>query len=399
MKRPVCPSASSFARLVNMTPAEIQRWAKDPRAKCYSKAETRARLGRLAKLKAKPASRWTAADCAFAAKVVSFNSRMKGALERDGCTPGYTISLRNWGHKPRCAVPATCSPSKVAKGLAGQAEKAARRRRERAKRIAQVEDVRAVVALPEALPPHIELFADYLAERAPKTPSVRDVVKAYTMTRSSVQRQGAARPKACGYFPELAELEPEAGEAEVRPEDAFAHLLRTRWGKRYLDAAERGRFDRDAAWQIVQRMGCFGLTNTLMDDLRYGATEIPKLYPRIAEGYRSSDVRSWINFVRDEVSGISAAKAGFFRSLLGKGDVPTFDAREIDLWLKEEREITPEDVLALEQRFQRWPMQLRPEHAPHKAHLVHHALWDAAGGTETTHAEPVNAMRLAGRRR
>ena len=105
-----CPHAARFRRLVNMSPAEIRAWAKDPRAKCFSYSSTRARLPALAALRAKPPAEWTARDCAFARRVVSFNARMSGALRRDGCTDGYTISLRNWGHAPRCALPKTCRP-------------------------------------------------------------------------------------------------------------------------------------------------------------------------------------------------------------------------------------------------------------------------------------------------
>lgn len=100
-----CPSAKRFRELVNMSPAEIRRWAKDPRAKRFSYPSTRARLPALAALRAKPVERWTDRDCAFARRVASFNARMKGALERDGCTQGYAVSLRNWGHAPkRCRV-------------------------------------------------------------------------------------------------------------------------------------------------------------------------------------------------------------------------------------------------------------------------------------------------------
>lgn len=101
-----CPHAKRFRELVNMTPAQIRAWAKDPRSKRYSFEATRRRLPALAKLRAKDPSRWTAADCAFAARVVSFNARMSGALRRGGCRPGYAISLRNWGHAPRtCPAP------------------------------------------------------------------------------------------------------------------------------------------------------------------------------------------------------------------------------------------------------------------------------------------------------
>lgn len=91
-----------------MSPEQIRSWAKDPRSKCFSFAATRARLPALAKLKAKPVSRWNSKDYAFAKRVVSFNARMIGAKNRDGCRDGYTISLRNWGHSPKCKLPATC---------------------------------------------------------------------------------------------------------------------------------------------------------------------------------------------------------------------------------------------------------------------------------------------------
>lgn len=100
-----CPYAARFRQLVNMTPKQIRAWHKDPRSKFYSWQATRDRLPALADLRAKDPSRWTAKDCAFAQRVVSFNSRMAGGLRRDGCTPGYAISLRNWGHAPKGCTP------------------------------------------------------------------------------------------------------------------------------------------------------------------------------------------------------------------------------------------------------------------------------------------------------
>lgn len=102
-------TAARFRELVNMTPAQISAWARDPRSRCYSFAATRARLPALAKLRAKAPAEWTASDLAFARRVVSFNARMIGAKNRDGCRDGYTISLRNWGHRAACALPKTCS--------------------------------------------------------------------------------------------------------------------------------------------------------------------------------------------------------------------------------------------------------------------------------------------------
>ncbi len=103
--------AARFHRSVNMTPAEIRAWARDPRAKCASFASTRARLPALARLKAKPVSAWTAADVAYAARVVNFNTRMQGNVDAHGCRTRNVTSLLNWGRRPpRCKMPpAGCS--------------------------------------------------------------------------------------------------------------------------------------------------------------------------------------------------------------------------------------------------------------------------------------------------
>lgn len=97
MKR--CPHARRFHKLVNMSPAEIRRWHKNPRSKKASLPATRRRLPKLAKLKAKPVEKWTVADCRFAARVVSFNSRMDGMRKQHGCTEKIDVALRNWGRR------------------------------------------------------------------------------------------------------------------------------------------------------------------------------------------------------------------------------------------------------------------------------------------------------------
>ncbi len=94
---PVCSHAKEFHRLVNMTPAEIRKWSKDPRAKCASFPSTVRRLPALAALKEKPVSVWTKRDCSFAARVVNFNSRMDGMRKEHGNTDKINVSLRNWG--------------------------------------------------------------------------------------------------------------------------------------------------------------------------------------------------------------------------------------------------------------------------------------------------------------
>ena len=97
--------ARAFRASVNMTPDEIRAWAKDPRSKRYSFEATRRRLPALAALREKAEEDWTARDVAFAKRVLSFNARMEGALQRDGCRQGYAVSLRNWGRRPEgCEV-------------------------------------------------------------------------------------------------------------------------------------------------------------------------------------------------------------------------------------------------------------------------------------------------------
>lgn len=108
-----CPTVQrDFHRLVNMGAAEIRSWAKDPRAKCASFPETRARLPMLASLKAKKGA-WTQRDCQYAQRVISFNSRHIGQMARFGCTVRETVALRNWGHMPKCPMPPKgCTPRK-----------------------------------------------------------------------------------------------------------------------------------------------------------------------------------------------------------------------------------------------------------------------------------------------
>lgn len=98
-KKAQCPYAKRFRKLVNMTPAQIRAWHKNPRSKKASFASTRARLPALAKLKAKPVSKWNAKDCAFAKRVVSFNARMDGMRKVHGCTEKIDVALRNWGRR------------------------------------------------------------------------------------------------------------------------------------------------------------------------------------------------------------------------------------------------------------------------------------------------------------
>lgn len=102
-----CPvDARKFRTGVNMTPAQIRAWHRDPRSKGASFAATRGRLPALATLRAKAPEKWNEVDCRFARRVNSFNARMQGMVDKFGCTRKMTVALRNWGrHPPRCTLP------------------------------------------------------------------------------------------------------------------------------------------------------------------------------------------------------------------------------------------------------------------------------------------------------
>lgn len=255
----------------------------------------------------------------------------------------------------------------------------------------------------ERLPVHIEPFARYMTEAAKSgVPTPRQVVKAYVITRSSVRRQGRTASVVCETFPGYRELRRAAVERgeEIRPEDAMSVLLGTEDGQEYLNAAEQGRFAARAAQRIVRKMRCFGMSASLLEDMRAGVRIGTN--DELRRAVRSTSAEDWIALVDSPaVPGIGPAKAGFFASLLGRGDVPTFDAREIALWRRRHGGRDPQaaDVHALRERIQAMPVELPRELEPFRQHLVHHALWDAyAEGrpTETTHEEVVHAMRLAG---
>ena len=118
MEKHACPAVySKFQKSVNMTPAQIRAWAKDPRAKCASFQETRDRLTKhqmflgykmrsLAELKALPKNRWEEKDCIYAKRVINFNTRHEGALKQHGCTLRENVALLNWGRQvKRCPLP------------------------------------------------------------------------------------------------------------------------------------------------------------------------------------------------------------------------------------------------------------------------------------------------------
>lgn len=279
---------------------------------------------------------------------------------------------------------------------------------------------------PRALPRHVRPYAAYLRLKQNDEPTVREIVKAYAVTRSSIQRGALPKQTVCRSYPEYKPLKRMIQRENLRPEDVFATLLFSPLGQQYLDAAERGTFDEKAAKEITRRTTCFGFPNTLFNDMRY-AVDLGRRAPELREALRAKP-EAWIRYVQDHVSGVSAAKAGFLASMLGRGDVATFDARERKLWAKspplttnEEKraygcetrllqktetltdgttrvvekevftgkrrgKVNPrckmpeagyEDVNAYRKRIRAYPLELAAEDERNREHLVHHAIWDA----------------------
>src|SRR6185503_6691258 len=74
-----CPIQREFLRLINMSPAEMRRWTKDTKSRCYNYTEDAPRTRKIADLKAKNRKRWTSEDCALASAAVAYVKRMKSA--------------------------------------------------------------------------------------------------------------------------------------------------------------------------------------------------------------------------------------------------------------------------------------------------------------------------------
>ena len=186
--------------------------------------------------------------------------------------------------------------------------------------------------LPE-IPSHVENFGAFMDETARRaikgglTP--RDLIKAYVITRSSIQRraQTADKLRAAGL-----DLPQDSG--MIRPEGAMGEWLHSSMGRRYLDQAELGKVDDEAVAHAQRVMKPFGL-NAETDALPWAVQhlgprhkEVSDLVGRALQG--KSTPEEWRNFSKD-LRGIGTAKAGFVASMLGRGDQPTLDARQVIL--------------------------------------------------------------------
>jgi hypothetical protein len=262
------------------------------------------------------------------------------------------------------------------------------------------------------IPSHVQAFGNYMDEIAKRAGneglSARDLIKAYTITRASIQRRAndVDRVRAAGL-----DL-PKSFTGKIRPEGAFGEWLHTRPGQDYLDSAERGEANEDAIANAVKVMTPFGKhEKDIPDALRWAAANLPGkeqvISTLVANAMRgASEPAEWRTMAND-VRGIGPSKAGFLASLMGRGDQPTLDARQIiehtgrptseaQAFLRRKGgEGATEAVERLSARQRVMDLELPEELKPYYQHLAHHAVWDKAANEVTTHEDVMNAMRGA----
>ncbi len=259
------------------------------------------------------------------------------------------------------------------------------------------------------IPPHVIDFGRFMEEQAARAAgqglTPRDLIKAFTITRASIQRQATDAENLRRAGLDL----PVDVTGKVRPEGAFGEWLGTPAGQAYLDAAQYGRLSDNAIGDAVAQMKPFGKQNDLRNALEWAALNLPgqqsQVSDLVAAGREMASTPSdWRVFTKD-VKGIGPSKSGFLASLLGRGDQPTLDARQIILNTgrptKEASKYIArrgglggvEGVERLSARQEALDFALPEELRPYYQHLAHHAIWDKAGDEVTTHSDVVKAMK------
>ena len=246
-------------------------------------------------------------------------------------------------------------------------------------------------------------YGEFMKEQAAKAASgaltPRDFLKAYTTTQSSIGRGGLSYDTATKTGLKL----PRTG-TEVRPEGAYAEWLKSKAGQDYLNDAQNGIVNQNALNDIRTKFAPFGKQNQLTKQMEYGVQNAP----RFSQGMNAAvtgtpdEYRDWA----EGIKGIAGAKSGFIGSMLGRGDLPTFDARQIGLHTttppvgmnsimqRGKGEGARQSVDRLAARQQAMGLQgLDPSMDPFYQHLTHHAVWDKVGDTQTTHQDIIDAMR------
>jgi hypothetical protein len=267
----------------------------------------------------------------------------------------------------------------------------------------------------QKIPPHVQQFGDYMLEMADKAKrgeiSDRDLIKAYTTTRASIQRRSQDTDKI-----REASGRPLAGaEDKIRPEGAWSEWLMSPAGQRYLDKAVKGEMPEDTVESALSLMRSFGLAPTQINAMDWAAKNLPGRGQAASDlvyrgSQKASPASEWRDFTSD-VAGVGSAKSGFLASLLGRGDLPTLDARQVILntglptdasqkamarsYQGQKGFGAQEGVDRLAARQEALGLDAPSKYDPFYQHLTHHTIWDKASNEQTTHADIMNAMRNA----
>jgi len=260
-----------------------------------------------------------------------------------------------------------------------------------------LKDVSADLNIKE-VPKYIqEGYGAFMAEQAKRAAAgdlgARDLIKAYGITRSSVNRAGR-------------QMSDDLASGFTRPEGYMSEWFSSPAGKSYLDAAQSGKVDSAAIDDLVGRFQPFGMSQVLGKDLEYAAQKLPQINGSINDLVQGS-VPEWRKFAQG-IYGIGPAKSGFLPSMLGRGDIPTLDARQLNLHTLDSGDSASkfmrrqggaggdQAVDRLASRQQKMNLEISPELQPFYQHLTHHAVWDKIGNSITTHSDIVKAMLTAG---
>lgn len=260
--------------------------------------------------------------------------------------------------------------------------------------------------LPE-IPGHVHDFGEFMHKMAAKAAgpglSGRDLIKAYAITRSSIRR----KERNTDLVRQNGLILPQSVGKTIRPEGAMAEWLKSPMGQRFLDAAEDGKVDREAVAHAQQVMKPFGF-DTETQALPWAVENLAgkhELVSNLVKAGLSGDspVKPWRDFATN-LHGIKDAKAGFMGSMLGRGDLPTLDARQVilntgmptkEVGSKLSGAAGAPAVDRLAARQAAMNPKLDPGMEPFRQHLTHHAVWDKAANATTTHDDLMDTMRHA----
>ena len=233
-------------------------------------------------------------------------------------------------------------------------------------------------------------FGAFMRSMRDKGITLRDVVKSYGITLSSIQRKEQSIDTVRNHWPDA----PFESGTKVRPEDAFAALLGTPEGQRYLNAAEKGVFDESAVDTLMQKFKGFGLQNTLKNKLKIASEEFFPKASSIIDAVNNMPSEQFAEFVRSNIPNISYGKIGFWSGQLGRGDIPTFDSRLQKLVYGKKVNVTNKILMEHRDRLTQLGINVPSEYKDFAQTLLHHEVWDRLNQTDTEHAPIKQAMLL-----